>query len=109
MSKWVRIGVVGINSATLFIGDPAQLCQPDHPLNKTIREGKIDWRNLFGSKYPVMRQLGDDYGVISSTGWGDGIYEVEARIITKTIGRGKNSSTTSRVAELRIVFIDDDA
>ena len=87
----------------MFIGDPAFLRRPDHPLNKD----RIDWQKLLGSKYPVLRQLRGNYGILSSTGWGDGTYEVWARVVPKTvIGALRESSTSKRVAELRIVFLD---
>lgn len=107
-SKWVKVGIFGVDSAMVFIGDPALLFRSGHPLNGAIKKGRIDWSKLMGPKHPTMRQLGKHYGVISSTGWGDGVYEVEARVVTKTLGSDKNVSTTKRVAELRIVFIEDE-
>ena len=101
IGKWVKVGDIGVDSATVFIGDPSYLHRPDHPL----AQDRIDWRELCGGKYPVLRELGRgvfsgaaSYGVLSSTGWGDGIRE--------KIGRGKTAHVTKRVAELRVVFLD---
>jgi hypothetical protein len=77
MGEWIKVGVVGIDSATVFIGDPA------HIRDAGLAEKRIDWNKLLGAKYPVLRQLGKHYGVLTSTGWGDGLYEVEARVVTK--------------------------
>lgn len=97
---WVHVGTIGVDSATVFVGDPAYLRREDHPITAPK---KVDWGELLGDEYPTLRQLPAGYGVLTSTGFGDGTYEVRARLRTYTVGRGHR---TTRVEEIRVVFVE---
>lgn len=104
--KWVRVGTIGVDAGCVWIGDPCYILQGDRP--KAI--GK-DWaafcRTLTG-KEPTMKSYDFDaghegLGVVVSSGFGDGTYDVMALVKDfGPFGGGK------RVCEIRIVFVDDE-
>lgn len=94
--NWAVIGVVGVDSGTLMIGDPCYLRDvPQHPLldwdcfcNSLVMEGNPEVKQL----HYARGQAG--LGLVVST-HADGAYPVEARLID------------GRVAELRIRISDE--
>jgi hypothetical protein len=96
--KWVKLGVVGVDSGRLMIADP------------TYVEGK-DWDKKDHKKW-ISDKLYDrsvnvpfENGVMGkallfSSGLGDGVYDVMGKIINEPL-------FGERIAEVRIILIDD--
>lgn len=83
MAEWHKIGKFGVDAGLCWIGDPCYLSDENH-----FR----DWDKFVDEVgFDVFKQFKD--GVVVSTGYGDGVYDVEARF------EGK------RVAEIRVRFI----
>lgn len=90
-SKWETVGQVCVDSGTIVICDPCHLDKSD--IDEQIE--------IYCSGSDTTRQLnvaGDEgdieSGVLLSTGYGDGFYDVEIR-----------KSPEGRIAELRIKFM----
>ena len=89
--RWVLAGQIQIESAQVLICDCGEIF---HHLEELKKEAS----NLTYNDY-LAKPIADYRGVISSTGWGDGLYDVEVFIYDGgTLGK--------RVMELRIRFID---
>lgn len=90
MSEWKVIGHVAVDSGCIVISDP---CQARNAANAWDAHTNGDGRD-----FPVVTagNWGPDHqaAVFTTTGIGDGYYDVEARYIC------------GDVAEVRIVFID---
>lgn len=92
---WRKVGEIGVDVGMCWIGDPSYIL---------FKTAKTRAKSL-GNSWDDFIGAGDDgqfnydhgapgLGVCVSTGYGDGTYPVEARIVD------------GRVAEVRIVFID---
>ena len=91
---WIEIGKIGIDAGLVWIGDPCYLRADAH--NNPL----ADWGEFcqwLDPDNPLRVKAHGMLGVASSTGYGDGLYPVLARL-----------SPDRRVAELRVVFIPDD-
>jgi|SRR6185312_3871311 len=101
--KWENVGVITVDSGLCWIGDPCYVIHNDK--QKALGKTWDTFCNKLGKKYPTRKQFKHDpghagLGVCTSTGYGDGTYEVMAKIIEdKSIGK--------RIAELRIIFINE--
>jgi len=97
--EWTKIGVVGVDSGTLIVGDPCYLTDDNwstKDYDKEVCEGMGDYSRQ------VKYEMGHDgKAVLFSSGFGDGCYEVFAKI-KDCKGWGK------RVAEVKIVMIAED-
>ncbi|MFA4971478.1 MAG: hypothetical protein WC683_02615 [bacterium] len=108
-SSWVKVGEIGVDAGLVWIGDPCYVLHrqgEDKP--KSIGKDWEDFCNKLGlfermHGGPAMKSFSYDMGheglgVCVSSGFGDGCYDVMARV--EKIGRwGK------RVCEIKIVFI----
>lgn len=86
-SKWERVGEVGVDSGHLILIDPCYIIK-DKPYDEfcAIME-KAKWPKTMAHKG----------GIVTSTGFGDGSYDVFAKVTDyKEMGK--------RVTEIRIVF-----
>ena len=119
-TKWVKVGVVGVDSGTLLLTDPAYL-RYDIPkydelvgLKKSKRviptAGKRktpkEWTPVLRSqvsqvlfKKTIGKKEGQrGAGIITRTGWGDGLYPVYAEI-------AKTGDEKGRVKSISVKFI----
>lgn len=87
MSDWTKVGQVYVDGGYVVIGDPWNL-----PNDGEWYERIVPLDNESGEVHPGI--------VAVKTGFGDGIYEVQVRY-EEVPGWGE------RVAEMRIVFIDE--
>jgi len=108
MNEWVQIGEVGVDAGLMMIGDPCYVTHPD-PANALIE----DWDKLCAHVFEETNQIHGQVAcevpfvaghsgaaVITSTGFGDGSYEVFAKFIdAKEWG--------IRIKEVKVVFIED--
>lgn len=83
-SKWEQIGEVCIDTGMLLLGDPITMNHVD-VASAVDAFGKDGDEQIMRGKHP--------WGVLTTTGFGDGYYPVEVRI------------EHDRVAELRVRFI----
>jgi hypothetical protein len=115
--KWIKIGAVGIDSGTLLLTDPLYLQKPPEipeydelvGLEKSKRVIPTAGKRKTPKEWtPVMRaqvskvlykKTGKEgAGVITRTGWGDGLYPVFAEI-------GKKGDEKGRVKSISVKFI----
>ena len=108
MSKWVKVGEIGVDAGLCWVGDP---CYIIHAENTPKELGK-DWaefcKNLW-KKEEVSKNRGAQFnydkghpglGVVVPAGFGDGCYNVYAKF-------SDEGSWGQRVAEVKVVFIED--
>lgn len=90
-SNWKRVGTIGVDSGQMMLVDPC------YALNVGV-----DYKDLLDA-------YGDDFnvdtiefcnGIVSSTGFGDGSYDVFIKTVEEPVWG-------HRVAEMKIVFIED--
>jgi hypothetical protein len=99
---WKKIGVIGVDAGLCWIGDPCYILGGKRP--KAVG---ADWHAFCeklseGEVTQFKYDKGHDgLGVAVHTGFGDGLYDVFAKIV-KLPGWG------TRIAEVRIVFIDEE-
>jgi len=98
---WKKIGKISVDAGLVFIGDPCYLSDknPFQKWNKFVED--MGDRDTAAITHDQKVEDTDDcaMGIISSTGWGDGTYDVLALI------------EQGRVLELRILFdtsVDDE-
>lgn len=109
--RWERIGEVGVDSGQLMITDPCyigsqwkdtQFADSDKPTGEFSYDGAC--RATCGDTQAgqLNYELGHSgAGVVFSSGYGDGCYEVWARYID-------DPDWGTRIAEVRVIMIDDD-
>lgn len=102
---WKPVGVIGVDAGLCWLGDPCYCVTPDatsHPAK--------DWpsfcKMLDKNKYPNAMQFNyakghPGLGVVVSTGFGDGCYQVYVR-------ETDEGEWGKRIAEVRVVFIEPD-
>ena len=83
-SEWEQIGLVTIDTASILLIDPCHADKFCIPMSHENGEVVLD---------DAKRTA-----VITSTGWGDGKYLVE----------GRYQKDTGRLAEIRVVFLDEE-
>lgn len=99
--EWKQIGVVGVDSGTLLVGDPCYFLG-DKWADKQYDEELVD--GMKGLSKQLKFDMGHDgKGVVFTAGFGDGVYEVWALI--KDYGDDKGSD--KRVKEVKIVLIEE--
>lgn len=79
-TKQLKIGDVGVDAGMLYIGDPCYIKEPigtDDTWTKWLRA--LYHSSQDGSN-AAFWQIDDITAVVTSTGWGDGIYPVYAEI-----------------------------
>lgn len=103
--KWQKVGVIGVDAGICWIGDPCYILHKDKKGEDAVPKdiGK-DWHEF-------CARLGDNsdtaqfnydlghpgLGVVVSTGYGDGSYDVEV-----------HKTSDGRIAAVRVVFVDED-
>lgn len=98
---WEQVGLIGVDAGLCWVGDPCYCVTPDaseHPAN-TWDEfcNKLSEMGVSEPAYQFNYKMGHPgLGVCVSTGWGDGTYPVLIR-----------RDGTGKVAEVRVVFIDE--
>jgi hypothetical protein len=85
------VGKVGVDSGTMWIGDPCYIVDNWHKFMKQTHMNERPLPISVPHSDGIHKDWGDK-GVVSSTGFGDGIYPVYAR------------KANGRVWELRVVF-----
>jgi hypothetical protein len=101
---WELVGEVGVDAGQIVICDPCYIYGSDNVIKDEV--GGSEWehwhQHLKDSGYfePERRtlQIGQFLAVVSSSGFGDGVYPVMVR---RTRG--------GDIAELKVVFIGDEA
>jgi hypothetical protein len=85
--EWKEIGIVGVDTGEIIIADPANVLSPREydELHKKENEAKLSLHVDF------------KHGVVSKTGFADGIYHVFAKIVDFGM-------LAKRIIEIRIVF-----
>ena len=98
--RWQEIGVVGVDSGTITITDYVThpTVQPKAWIEKLEQEGRLSEAPLIEQLNFVLGHAGA--GMVVSTGMGDGVYPVYAKIGNVPGGWGV------RVKEVKVVFID---
>ncbi len=106
--KRVLLGNVGVDSGQIMISDPCYV--KDFKDNEKFEPARADESGNYPYSYngscgatlseAMGGQLGAIHGVVSSTGYGDGCYEVWATI-------GESAGWGVRVHKLEVIFIDD--
>jgi len=93
-SGWKLIGKISVDAGLVYIGDPGYLSDKNPFRDWNAFVDKIDGKTTAAITHGLEVQDTSDcaMGIISSTGWGDGIYDVLA-----LIDRGQ-------VKEIRILF-----
>jgi|TARA_R100001530_G_C4318011_1_gene154900 hypothetical protein len=88
------VGYVSVDSGTMYVGDP---CYLDGDKRFHSKEGWDKFcEDLSNSDYYEKNHLQMKLGVVTGTGYGDGIYPV---YVTKSDGR---------IASVTVVFINDE-
>lgn len=94
---WLEIGVVGVDSGHLVICDPCY-----------IESGEVSYKDVMHDDVLEKGYSQLDYkmghagaGVVFTSGWGDGLYTVYAKI--KDFG--KKGLGGKRITEIKIVLI----
>jgi len=107
--KWVNLGRVAVDSGQLLVTDPCYLKDwIDRDFNLKGEENETHEYSYDGCSRASLSERGggalffpqgfDGAGVCFSTGLGDGLYDVEARVgMVKDFGK--------RVKEIRIKFV----
>lgn len=106
--KRVLLGHVGVDSGQIMISDPCYV--KDFNDSEDFNPARADDEGNYPYSYngscgatlsdAMGGQLGAIHGVVSSTGYGDGCYEVWATI-------GDSAGWGTRVHKLEVIFIDD--
>jgi len=106
--KRVLLGNVGVDSGQIMISDPCYV--KGFIDNEKFEPARADDEGNYPYSYngscgatlseAMGGQLGVIHGVVSSTGYGDGCYEVWATI-------GESAGWGVRVHKLEVIFIDD--
>ena len=89
-----KIGTFGVDSGTVMIVDPCYVIGDDTAIPNKDWSGFVDDHLIKGGDLPNTVQIMGSMAVVSSTGYGDGCYDVWAREVD------------GRIMELRIVFDD---
>lgn len=107
-ATWVKIGKVAVDSGTLWLGDPCYVFHAQPPpadlgdswrtfaQRQLARESKSPTGQVAQFLRDVPEKGWNALGVAVRTGYGDGVYDVEARLDPKD----------GRIAEVRVVFIN---
>lgn len=99
---WKKVGVVSVDSGTLLLSDPAY--RKDLPSYEKItglkKDKRVTGRLAEGDKTAEIKHKRGyaGAGVITDTGYGDGVYNVFAN----EVDEGKFGK---RIAEVKVVFI----
>jgi len=107
--KWVKIGECGVDSGQLMIVDPCYVkdFRNDSYTGKKDRDGmagEFSYSGICGLTIgkemggQIKNKIGAEIAVAFSSGWGDGVYPVYARI--KDFGKDGGK----RVIEVKIVM-----
>jgi len=72
-----KIGMVGVDSGCLMIGDPCYFTDDSWTSEDYDREVCTDWDK---SKQILDKRSGAEKAVLTSTGYGDGCYPVYAEV-----------------------------
>jgi len=111
-NEWRKVGEIGVDAGVCWIGDPCYVIpsKKNHYGHKSSFEelGLTDWGKFCDSiEYgaPTLQQYNypaghSGLGVLVSSGFGDGTYDVYAKVIKTDWG--------TRVKELKVVFIDEE-
>jgi hypothetical protein len=96
--KWVKLGVVGVDSGRLMVCDPSYLGE-ERGLNKAR---DLSWEDEeLDRSHQLNYKLGHPgLAVVFSSGLGDGLYDVLGRMKTYRCWG-------ERISEVRIVLIKD--
>lgn len=84
-AAWKKIGQVGVDAGCVMIGDPCYLLDPE------TGQVRFDYEaDVCGVDWSTHRQLAHRWGggaraVLVKSGFGDGIYDVEALIQDGTV------------------------
>lgn len=106
MSPWEKIGIIGVDAGLCWIGDPCYILHRGDEAPADIGKDWDDFCKLLDLKEKVQgkRQAQFNFdmghpglGVVVSTGWGDGTYDVYVR------------RAEGRVKAVMVVFDDDAA
>ena len=96
-AKWKLAGLCTVDAGIIHIGDPCYLLQKDEPQKW---DEYCDELETHKNTTQLNHKSGPGLGVVVSSGLGDGVYKVYTREIDlKSAGK--------RVAEAKIVFLDD--
>ena len=94
--RFTKIGSFGVDSGTVMIVDPCYVLDGEgkYPLSFGHDWGEFVVMNLMdeAGNHLDSKQLHGEMGVVSSTGYGDGVYPVYARM------------AEGRIMEIRILF-----
>ena len=83
----IKVGEVGVDSGTIWIGDPCYILHKGKNLPASLGDNWGDFCKIINSsiEQPLKKQFNCEYGhaglgVCVSSGYGDGVYEVFAEV-----------------------------
>lgn len=94
MNKWKKVGVVGVDSGCILLGDPCYWIKGD----EYDKEVCSDWDKSKQIKFDLGH---NGKGVLVSSGFGDGCYEV-------FVNEQDYGEFGKRIKEVKIVFVKDE-
>ena len=110
MSDWKKVGKVSVDAGILWLGDPCYIMHPWNGIPKDVGKSWDEFVEILSEKEKKSKakdvetglQFNHDggyegLGVVVSTGYGDGIYDVFVK-----------NDDDGRIAEVKIVFINND-
>ena len=108
MSEWELVGTCGVDSGQIIVVDPCYVISDESDLDKFKESGDYNdvdatYEELLKERDKKGSNLTDafKFGIVTNTGFGDGEYKVY-------IKKEDQGAWGNRVAELKIVFIEDD-
>ena len=105
---WNKVGNIGVDAGLVWVGDPCYILHREDGLPNTLGNNWGEFCDtLINEPNPLAKSFKYDIGheglgVCVSSGLGDGTYDVFVKTIT-------DSTWGQRIAELKVVFIEDDA
>lgn len=102
---WEKVGVIGVDAGLCWIGDPCYVLHKEGgAVPKTIGRNWNEFCDMILLKdaTQIAYEAGHDgLGVVVSTGYGDGCYDVYVRRTPPLPG-----AANGRIAEVKVVFIE---
>jgi hypothetical protein len=94
MSRWEKVGIIGVDAGMCWVGDPCYILAGDRPKDLGTSWGDFCSR-MEGDVTQLNYNLGHPgLGMVVSTGYGDGTYNVYVR-----------RTREGRIGAVKVVFV----